>query len=513
MEFAIDRARIRPAFLFRLSKLGLAVMVVVLVAAFVVVALVQGRGTLVQFFVVLGLFVLAAGLYFVLRIPKDPEVRSVAESIAAGRYRAIARHRGWGSWSPSTDLPVPRAVGEIHVMGVSKVVGDPEHAVVRHTPVEDPARTVWTTTLEIGGRGDGRRHTRELVNDAVQLEGLLSRMAQNHLAVDELQVTVRAMPGLPPRYREQLAQARGGRPESVISANTDDLVNVASAVTDSYRTYVTLGMPETRVRAMIGRSEKITRERIADEVHTQAGRVAQFLTSAGYTVQGGLGPRRWGALVRHLQAPSWSLDDLSGIGAAIDGFQPYTQVEDAVAVFDQTHDVTWCHATASVSASMWPATIKGSRWMEGLVTNMVPDEEPSVIRAITTTMRLLTPAQARRDAQADILFAATQSLAERHKITDGSAERQTGAGVARLVDLLEGAAGVKVTTRIMISAPSEDGLWHARNQADEAASAAGIDRLDWADERPGDAMVWTLPLCRGIARRASSYKLAQLLEE
>src|SRR5699024_10201794 len=215
---------------------------------------------------------------------------------------------------------------------------------------------------------------------------------------------VRAMPGLPRGYRDQLlGSIAPGLAGTMLAENTENLVDTAGAVSDQYRTFITLAMPRADVRRAMGPTASPTRESLALEAHTHAGRAAQLLTAAGFDVVGGLRPRRLGALIRHLYAPSWSAGDLRGIGSAVDGFQPYQTVDDAVAVLDETHDVTWYHASAKVPATMWPASITGSQWMQRLVTGLAPDDKPSVVRAVTTSYRLTTPAQARRQTQQEIL--------------------------------------------------------------------------------------------------------------
>lgn len=521
--FHPPRLRRRRAFLWRLSPGGVIVIAAVLAAGGLLVVVSRGWGSeLAPGLLLAGVLVLALLLYVLLWIPTDPDSVSVLRAMADWVRSGRSRRRRWGSWTPTAALPVPRAVGEIAVLGVAQRDGDAEQAIVRHSPIDDTARAtrrrlpraVFTTTLEIGGRGDGQRHPSDLAEDAARLEMLLSRIAQTHMPIDEVQVTVRAMPGLPRGYREQLLGSVSPQLSgSLLGDNTEDLADIAATVSDQYRTFVTMAMPTTQLRRAMGPTVRATRELLAAEAHTQAGRVAQLFTAAGFDVVGGLGPRRLGALMRHLYAPSWGVDDLTDIGSALDGFQPHDTVEDALAVVDSTHDVTWYHATAQVPATMWPASITGTQWMRGFVTDMVPDEEPSVVRAVTTSYRLVTPAEARRRTQSEILADATSSIAESHRITDGAADQQASSGFNRMQELADGAAGALVSTRVLVTSPSLDGLWHARQQVDEAAASMAVDWLRWADDRPADAMVWSLPLCRGIVRRPpATSRMAEMLD-
>src|SRR5699024_7973170 len=100
------------------------------------------------------------------------------------------------------------------------------------------SRAVFTTTIEVSGRGDGHRRPADLLEDAARLEMFLSRIAQTHMPIDEVQVTVRAMPGLPRGYRDQLlGSIAPGLAGTMLAENTENLVDTAGAVSDQYRTF------------------------------------------------------------------------------------------------------------------------------------------------------------------------------------------------------------------------------------------------------------------------------------
>ncbi|MFP5282431.1 MAG: hypothetical protein ACLGIF_03165, partial [Actinomycetes bacterium] len=72
------------------------------------------------------------------------------------RSRLAAASRD--GFAPTEDTPYPRPVGDVVVLGVARVTGAPEQAVIRHSTTGTKG-AYFTATLEIEGRGDGLRST------------------------------------------------------------------------------------------------------------------------------------------------------------------------------------------------------------------------------------------------------------------------------------------------------------------------------------------------------------------
>lgn len=493
--YRIGATKAQRSFMFGLSTFGTAVFGSAFAASLILMIFVRSYVLLAALAVALGM------LYVLLRIPKNPRHQQLGLRVLHARRARRARRKGWSAFTPSESTPYPRPVGEMVMLGVAKIEGDPEQGILRQSPIHHEG-SVFTTTLEIQGRGDGQQPAFELLADAGRLEALLTRLAQRNVPIDEISFMTRARPGLPKGYRAaSLASIAENLRGTRMASNHELLLDILTATSDQYRTFVTVAMPTTELAKKIGRHEAATPERLAQEAHSQVGRLSNFLDTAGFKTVSGLGPRRLGALVRHLYAPSWDLDDLGGVDSFRDGFLPYpaSSEPEMLVVPDELHDVTWYHSTARIDATDWPPEIHTTRWMQPLVMDLVPDDEPSVIRTVTTSYRLMSRAETLEETQSQIVTDAA-STPDAGKVTDGSTSRQVSTGFDRINDLQNGAAGVKISTRVTCSSPSIDAAFEARTQVNERLSEMGIDDVNWLDGRQADAFVLSLPLCRGIAR-------------
>lgn len=490
----------RRAFLMGLSGRGAIMLAVYIAVALVFVMITQS---------VWGLAALALGavaLYALLRVPSS--VRSQpAVARAAGwlRHRQMPR-RGWDAFTPSEDLPVPRPVGEILVLGVSPTPDAAEQVVVRHAPsAGTDAPGYFTTTVEIEGLGDGLWPDSRHLADTYAFGRMLRDLAGT--PIHEVSISVHAVPGLPSDYRGQVQQMT--RPDlagTLMADNRDRLLDTLDLVSDQYRIFATFSIGESDLARTVARYGPADVDALCEGVLTVLGQAVERLDAAGLRVVGGMGPRRWAALVRHLYTPGWAIDDLSGIEDALDAFPGYpSALPEALRVPDPAHDVVWHHATAHVPADGWPAGRIGPRWVTPMVAEMFEDRSPSVIRTITATWRLSGREQSRDDVMDLLLGDATEVAAKAGRVTSGESEQQAGYNQQILADLRgEGsrlrAAGVRPSLRVTCSTPNMRQLYAARDLVDRSAAEMQIDNLEWMDQRQADAMVWSLPLGRGLAR-------------
>lgn len=491
--YRIGGTRTRRGVLLSLDKTGLVVGAAYLVLMLVAMAATGNVAVIVTMLLGAGL------LWLLLRIPVEGGPAWLRSVQFVGR--AAGRRRGWTAFERTALTPVPRPVGPVLMMGSAREEGAAELAIVRHAPL--PGLSWFTTTIEVEGGGDGVWSTHDQALRAGLVEDLLGRLAEGKGAVDEISFLQRAMPGLPRGYRSALmARIPERLQESVLAANLDDLLAMSEQSSDQYRTFVTITVDRDRLARTVERSGRLTRENLTAGVHEELARVVRLLQVHGFKVIRGLGPRRFGALLRHCYTPSRSMEDLTGIESAADGFVEYPDARrTALVVPDPDSDVTWHHATASVPPSAWPEAIESPRWTSPLVCSLFEEEEPSVIRTITTTYRLVPRDRARRQIISNVKLDRAQALNEEGKVNDGSNDISAGAGQDMLTDLRTGASGVQVSTRVTVSAPSKTGLEDARDTVDNAASRMGVEGgLRWADGRQAEAFVWSLPLGRGIRR-------------
>jgi hypothetical protein len=264
--------------------------------------------------------------------------------------------------------------------------------------------------------------------------------------------------------------------------------------TEEYRSYATIRMPLQQLAARLPPGADL--ERLSQEVFVLLGDVIRRAGAAGLSLRAVLGPRRLGALIRHLHDPDTDIDTLDGITSLIDGWA-HTRTPGTSWVRIDGAVRPWYHAVASVPRDAWPLHPVGARWMEHLVTGV----HPATIRTVQTQWRLVPKVRARDEAR----LAHTYDRADQHgqrrrgQVSTGESEASMSASWQVLTDLLTPVVGgVRPAVRIHVSAPSPEELAAARTRLTAAAENGGITRLRWNDHRHHQALLTVLPMCRGI---------------
>lgn len=403
-----------------------------------------------------------------------------------------------GKGAPATRVMrrLPREAGSLRFAAVSPHREEAELAVADH------GLEVVTTALEIMGGGEGLREISAVNVQGVKMGQFLYAMARPQLPVDQVDTMTRVLPVDAAMYRDWiLARLRPGI-DPRLKQSMLQLAEEAGDTGEAYRSFLVLSMPKLALSQRAARLGPVTPERIMEAAYEVTAIAAQEANRCGLRVLHGLGPRRMGALVRHLYAPSFEIDDHTGITTPRDGFMPYD-----ASGRQHRHGFevpvgggrSWWHATATVPRDGWPLNEVGVRWLEGLVT----DVPGGLIRTVVAQHRLVPKAAARQDAK----MAKTLSLAKVIKqgrtgeVSTGEAEAQADAPSRVLDDLLYGmAAGDRPTLRVTVSAADPAGLASARDRIETAAEDITINRLRWYDTRHHHGHLTTLPLGRGIKR-------------
>lgn len=447
----------------------------------------------------LGLLVVV-GTYVLIRHPMRVESQPLAIRLARIVREWWAERTGPDAFTRSEEQPLPAPVGHVLPLAVSPVEDGPEVAVIRHGQ-RGEKKSYFSVVLEIEGRGDGIRSSAAASREDRQVDQLLVELAEQGIPVDQLSMHSRAMPGLDAGYQRDVITLIDPSVDGTLLGNNmrQKLANL-SVTSDLYRTYAVLGMPEEAVLKWARRHRRgVTRDAVAMAVHEVTGRVAERLDRSGFAVQRALGPRRLGALMRHLYAPSWGIDELSGITAPVDGFQPYPQpTPDMLRVPDWVHDAGWWHCSGDVPPWGWPSTPVRSRWMEPIVTQLFdPEAKRSVTRMVTASWRLMDRRESHRQVQQELYRAAVQKVKDRGKVTTGEDDQQHDDTRQVRDDLANQATGVKLAVRLTVSARSPEAALDARDLATSRMAGMGVSDMRWYEHRQDAAMLLGLPLGRG----------------
>lgn len=225
--------------------------------------------------------------------------------------------------------------------------------------------------------------------------------------------------------------------------------------------------------------------------------VSRAVVRAGYRVRAGLGPRRLGALIRHVYTPHRGLDDLDGVTNPLDGFQPYRNTETSLHCPGSADEPAWFHAVATVPRDGWPHNEVGMRFLEDLVTGV----SPATLRTIKCQYRLVAKraAIARTLGSLVVNKAAVIGADKKGQTTTGEDEGQVDANERVLADLVRTpAAGVEPVVRVMVSATSPGELEEAKERIDSAFQTCQFTDWTWHDLRHHHAVALMLPLGQGV---------------
>ncbi|GAB2872784.1 SCO6880 family protein [Streptomyces mayteni] len=394
-------------------------------------------------------------------------------------------------------LSLPAEVGEVRVMAYAPP-GAPESpmALVHH---QDRRHRTWagghlTATFEIAGGGDGLLPTRSVNNTGYLFERLLGGLSGANVPVDQLDLCTRVLPVHPDTYRAHLDGLLTGDVPPRLRKSMRQLAGYAAGSTEAYRSFATIRMPLDQLAGRLPKPADL--EMLCAEAFTVLGDVVSRVGRAGHPLRSVLGPRRLGALIRHLHDPDQDIDDLDGIDSVADGWS-HTRAPGRD--WARTGGVSrpWYHAVASVPRDAWPLQPVNARWMEHLVTGV----HPATIRTVQAQWRLVPKVSAREKAR----LALTYDTADRHgerrrgQVSTGVSEASMSSSRRVLDDLLTPVVGgVHPAVRVHVSAPSPEELAAARLRVTAAAENGGVTRLRWHTYRHHQALLTTLPLTRGI---------------
>ncbi|WP_037578073.1 hypothetical protein [Phaeacidiphilus oryzae] len=425
---------------------------------------------------------------------------AVGESWAAAlRDRLTFRLRGGRRRAPDfvPGRTLPREVGEIRVLAYAPPSApSAAMAIVHH---KDHRRGSWssghlTATFEIQGAGDGLLPPRAINTAGLLFERLLGGLASADIPVDQLDLATRVLPVPPQAYREEMDRLVVDHVPERLRRSMRELSSFAAGNTEEYRSFATVRIPLARLVAGFAGPPDV--ERVCQETFETVGEVVRRVDAAGYRLRAVLGPKRLGALIRHLHDPDMDIDTLDGIDSVADGWgqvrhrQPrFVRVEGAAR--------DWYHAVAQVPRDAWPTQPVDARFMEHLVTRV----NPATIRTVQCQFRLVPRTAARDIARLGLTYDTARQIGARNKgqVSTGETEASMSASRRTLLDLLRPVvAGTYPAVRVMVSAPAEDLLTAGRRRITSAAEDGGITRLDWQDYKHHQALITALPMARGV---------------
>lgn len=428
---------------------------------------------------------------------KDAVGESWAGSLRDRAAFVVARRRRAGAPEFVPGVALPAEVGEIRALAYAPPSAPTSPMAIIHH--KDSRSGSWATghltaTFEIQGAGDGLLPVRATNTAGLLFERLLGGLASAEIPVDQLDIATRVLPVHPAAYRESMGKLLVPTAPKLLQSSMRELAGYAAGNTEEYRSFCTVRIPLAHLTASI--SGRADLERICEETFEVVGEVIRRVDAAGYSTRAVLGPRRLGALIRHLHDPDMDLEALDGINTVADGWN-YNRWNGKDHARIEGGSRTWYHAVAQIPRDAWPAQAVNARWMEHLVTRV----NPATIRTVQAQFRLIPKMRARDIARIGLTYdtATARGARKKGQVSTGETEASMTASRRVLHDLMQPVvAGTYPTVRVMVSAPDLDMLTAARRRIISASEDGGITRLNWADYRHGRALLTTLPMARGI---------------
>lgn len=225
-----------------------------------------------------------------------------------------------------------------------------------------------------------------------------------------------------------------------------------------------------------------------------------------------LSAARTSAVLRHLQMPSWPIDQAGDAPVrwpwlASQSTWSYVEVRDHG---PEGQVESWFHRTLRIPIDQIATAPRSPLWLLPFLTRLSDD----VIRTISIEMELVPAKSARASARSDLAsdLADLSSQQQKGALTNEDLEVAKEAANARRNDLRPGggAAGVGFAMYVSVAARSESELADACTVVEECLTTdLDIETIEWLDPDQSSAAATCWPLARGMrpVEQSSSDKI------
>ncbi|MCT9626745.1 hypothetical protein HWD94_16670 [Pseudarthrobacter equi] len=418
--------------------------------------------------------------------------RELTRLVKAGKAeRARADEKGMIEVPVRHRNNAPLMVGNVRSFTVHTPAGP--MTVFRHQgKIKEP---YYTVTLEIMGSSSGIREENREDSGYVARGQLLARLARRQSLVSHVQSLSRAVPMDSADHLIWIKKRCATNVPRVLLESYGDLVEAVQSCSEQHRTYETFRVPRSetlRRRAeQLGGGDEGVGHAIYQEVRSAMAQASMMGSIRDFRP---LGPEQMAALLRHLQDPDFDIDDYEDADL-MDCWQHLDGGASPMALVVNGH---WHTRTGYVPASAFsPEAIPVSA-LQSLISGI----QPAVVHSVSMVIEIEDARKARGRARTDAAMdrAKEKQVAKSGVVTDGTEEVLMGASSQRLRDLKPGSGhhGASYALYISYSVESEDEILSTADVIEAAAADAGIEFIDWMDQRQDLALITTMPFTRGI---------------
>ena len=371
--------------------------------------------------------------------------------------------------------------------------------ILWHTPTGQEA--YFTVAFPIRGQIQGLEGDGAINAAAGRFGRWLAAWASSRALVSSVQMLTRILPVDSARHEQWVLDNVDMNTPDALLESYDDVVRQVGRGGMMQRHFVVVRWTVTpqflAVAARRGPGEDGWRDLLGREIEA----VSRSLSAARFEPGPALSAARMAALLRHLQMPSWPIDQV----ADADIMWPWLASEDAWS-YTRQRDVgptgeteEWLHRTLRVPIENVGTGPRTPLWLLPFLTQLPQD----VIRTLSIELEPIPAGLARQQARADLAsdLADLHSQQSKGALTNEELEVAMRAAEARRNDLApgSGAQGVGFAMHVSLSARSVEDLADACAVVEECLGTdLDIDEVAWLDPDQSSAAATCWPVARGM---------------
>jgi len=385
----------------------------------------------------------------------------------------------------------PLMVGNVRFFAIDTPEG--EMVIFRHSGQEE--KPYYTATVETMGVPSGLRE--EFQEDAGYIAHgqLLARLARRQSLISGVQSLSRSVPIDPADHVMWIAENQSHTVPEVLVSSYGQLCDLVQSRAEQHRNYETFRIPETGALLSRAQAYGAGDDGVGIAIYEEISSAMRHAEIRGsIKAFRPLGRNRMAALLRHLQDPEFDIDDFTDTSLEdcwqhLDG----ASVPRALVV-----NKRWYTRTGYVPADAFspePIPVQALRML-------IRGVQPPVIHTVSVIDKLEDARTARGKARVDFAQDKAKKIATEAKgtTTDGAEDVLLNASAQRREDLKNGTGHHGAAFGIYITYQVDDpGKFLATADLIEAAAAdAGIELIEWLDQRQDLSLITTMPMTRGI---------------
>ncbi|MFJ5635030.1 SCO6880 family protein [Streptomyces goshikiensis] len=324
-------------------------------------------------------------------------------------------------------------------------------------------------------------------------EGLLKETAESGGRIQYLQWLARLLPTDPNAHAHDAAARRDPSAPTWLDDSYNQLLDAVAVYAEDRRLFLVVGIPYTQELAAEALQYRTLHDGYGEVLGKEVDNFIRALSSAQLRWVRNLDEPGLASLIHHSYAPDHWINDTRGMDrsscwpAEMDARDPSRMAARSWEGADPWH-------TSTAWIKQFPVLPVGVNFLAPLLLYV-----SDVILTVGITMRLVPADKALEDAMADVTNEAGQADTTPGKIADPREERELGASSATMHDLANGAAGIRLTGWVTVTAPDPEPLVQHRNTVRAAAGQSQLV-LEWCDLEQHRAFANTLPLVTGLLK-------------